>query len=461
MSPDGRLLAFSESPKHRPALASRMGIVPLDRSDNVEVSWRSLTAAFDQGTQVPVFSSDGRYVAFSGMIWETANPVPQPVMKYAGIACSVNTLEGLPTSLLRFGPGDRTLRCGGGDAGTMVLSLDTIRAPALHDGWTNAQFSQDGSTLLAEDTYSPGGWEVWDAVRHLRRTTLPPDKNELGAKQRLSRDGRLLAWTHDNGDIDLWDVASTPAVKKATLRTRHHDLVDLAFSPDGRTVAVLANEQSHSLLELWDVRATAVQRTFTTREPSDHDARVVFSPDGRSVLAAGTDHGLLEVASGKRLIAADSGITTVNAVSKDGLAAVPYTENVSFWDIRTLKRVYDARLGFNVNRGATAFSPDGRLGAVADDDTADIQLWDVAARQPLEQPLTGFYTPAGNISGDIAALSFTPDGSAVQAVDYWGHLRTHLIAPKKIKTAFCTQFGPLPKATWKTYLPEVPYRKTC
>ncbi|MGW2155799.1 hypothetical protein [Nonomuraea sp. NPDC001699] len=114
----------------------------------------------------------------------------------------------------------------------------------------------------------------------------------------------------------------------------------------------------------------------------------------------------------------------------------------------------------SVGGSPAAFSPEGRLLAVADA-TDQIQLWDVTAGLPLGLPLSGFFhpeDPLGNSS--LNSLAFAPDGSAVLTIDR-ARLRTHLIAPDKIKSALCAQSGPLSEADWKIFIPEIPYRRTC
>jgi hypothetical protein len=58
-------------------------------------------------------------------------------------------------------------------------------------------------------------------------------------------------------------------------------------------------------------------------------------------------------------------------------------------------------------------------------------------------------------------MRFSPDGSTVLALDEEDRLRTHLVAPDKIKAALCRNFGPLSAADWKTYVPGLQYRRTC
>ncbi|MFF5210492.1 protein kinase [Streptosporangium sp. NPDC000396] len=455
VSPDGRRLGVIKG--------DRVWIIRLDKED---VSWRQLQKN-DENIGV-AFSNDGRFVAVGGTVWGTEGVHDQswdlvgernePVFRYSG-GCA-NPI---------FGLGDRTLRCADYLTGTVtVLSLSPITdSVKLTDAFTGAAavLSEDGSTLAIE---SRRDLEIWDPVRRVKRGALPLDgvKGTSESLFALSRDGKLLASSfRSSGKVEIWDVAS--ATKKITLQTGHaiSDRLPLRFSPDGRTLAVLTNPTiSSTLLELWDVasgtprvKSAGVQvesGQFIAGEP-----RVLFSPDGRTVLS-GPDQGVVDVATGRRVLAPNIDLSPAKARSRDGLVAVVDKDKVGFWDAQTLQHRYDVLPGAELGNAA-AFAPDGKLLALADT-TGRIRLWDVPNRRALGLPLAGFLTPKTKIGPDkITTLAFSADGAVLAAVDDAGRLRTHLVAPGKVKSALCGLFGPLSEADWKTYIPEIPYRRTC
>jgi WD40 repeat protein len=468
VSPDGRLIALRQG--------DRLWVGPFDKPDPALMTVQTVPKSIADNEKLfnaeLTFSSDSRYVAIQGTVWDTRyllSGITRPVFRYSSSGCSHYT----------FGPGDRTMRCITFENVVTVLSLGAIRDPVELVGplehARDPMLSQNGSTLLTS-VINSDTMEVLDPTKRVRRGALPFGDDIVVVE--LSADGRFVAKAHPNGDIEIWDVRS--ATRKTTLATHRHleyevftgDTAQIAFSPDGRTLAVLTNEKVQaSLLELWDI-ASGTRRSASTGQPpaggqerSEAQAqtfgvRILFSGDGRTVVSS-PDQGVVDVTTGKRLTAPNFAVGAPLAMNKNGLvAAIDPDQKIALWDGRSLRRVADTTL--SGLEAPAAFSPDSRLLAVADDLTNQIRLWDLTRGQALGGPLSGFFRDKEEFGGPtIKRVAFTPDGSAVLAVDTDGLLRTHLIAPAKITAALCAQFGPLSKAGWKTHIPEIPYHNTC
>jgi WD40 repeat protein len=128
----------------------------------------------------------------------------------------------------------------------------------------------------------------------------------------LSPDGKLLASTgHDwGGTVQLWDLEAgkRSAILAGGEPGRRIQVTNLAFSPDGTTLATLGGEDRR--LRLWDVAGAKLLRAFG--EPPDFYSMnsLAFSPDGRTLVTAGALTGdmespgelrLWDVASGRSL----------------------------------------------------------------------------------------------------------------------------------------------------------------
>ncbi|MFF7643374.1 WD40 repeat domain-containing protein [Streptomyces canus] len=102
---------------------------------------------------------------------------------------------------------------------------------------------------------------------------------------------------------------------------------------------------------------------------------------------------------------------------------------------------------------ALAFSHDGRTLAVAGS-AGGLQLWDLASQRLLGTTLP---TPGD----EIRALAFGADGSLHASGTHVPVLRYDL-NPHRLITEVCERAGSgLSESAWKTYLPGLPYRRTC
>ena len=193
--------------------------------------------------------------------------------------------------------GDATIRLWDAATGELKDTLSEILSLP-----TNIAYSPDGRTLAVGHMHTaPGhdawGWvTLWDAATGtLRRRLrgLTPDVRHIGSIRSLafSPDGRTLAigrwparYSGDKfGAVRLWDTETGEPTP--TLNGHTDDVNSVTFSPDGYT---LASGSSDHTVRLWDAVTGVLLRTLEGH--TDDVNGVAFSPDG-GTLASGSADG--------------------------------------------------------------------------------------------------------------------------------------------------------------------------
>ena len=142
-------------------------------------------------------------------------------------------------------------------------------------------FSPDGKLLASGDRAGEvRGWNMASG-QLVHKLSPPPGSGTYYAtcSLRFSPDGALLA-CGQNSQVLIWDTATWKEVGK--LGDHEGAVHDLAFSPDGRTLATACRDTK---VRLWEVATWEKRRQF-----EGHRGRVYhtdFSPDGRTVASGG------------------------------------------------------------------------------------------------------------------------------------------------------------------------------
>ncbi|MGO8956701.1 MAG: hypothetical protein ACLQFR_04925 [Streptosporangiaceae bacterium] len=261
-------------------------------------------------------------------------------------------------------------------------------------------FSPDGKTLASGDDAMVRLWDV--ASR--QQIGKPFDGSDGPHAVAFSPDGKILATVDDGGKVRLWDVATRQQIgKPLTAYTDKIYQAHLAFSPDGKTLAV----GDDTTVRLWDVATCQQIGKPFTGFTGKHS--VAFSPDGK-ILASGDDDGkvrLWDVATHEQ-IGKPFGYSTIwvesVAFSRDGktLAAGDGDGTVQLWGVATRQPIWSWSTGGSVF--SVAFSPDGKTLASGSNDHI-ARLWNVATHQQI-----------GTFTGPTAAVlsvAFSPDGKTL------------------------------------------------
>lgn len=252
-----------------------------------------------------------------------------------------------------------------------------------------------------------------NAARLRRLAVLEPGAGKIRGLA-WSPDGRTLAVGASaavGSTAQLWDIASGRPV--VTLPGPAGQVYQVAWSPDGELLAAGVDDNT---VRVWDIRSHTLVQTF------QGTGLIVFgvawsAHGGR--LAAGNSDGSVQVwerATWRRQ-AIWSGPATAGqftagryrtaaytvAWSPDDrlLAATRYDGYIRLWDARTGQLLHLLETSNQPN--AVSWSPDGRLLASASDD-GTVQLWD---RASWKQVRTLSAEPA---DGWAFAIPWSPDG---------------------------------------------------
>jgi WD40 repeat protein len=291
-----------------------------------------------------------------------------------------------PLRVVVYSPDGAKLATAGDDGLTKLWDaaagreLGTIGQPEGRQIVRSLAFSPDGS-LLATATERVRVWEVETLaeVPTPERTgwgpglalAFTPDGALLLATRWFSRDGgsNLLAWDRQAGAIqEPFGMVRAIAVDVAVSASAN--LLAVALDgPPGRRVGLWALDSKQSLGAL-DHREE-IMPSFQA---------LAFSPDGRTLAVSGGPRVFVWDVPGRRLRGRIAGhANQVNAVAfapTGGLlATASHDGSVRFWDVQTLRE----RAAFDWETGkvrCVAFSPDG-MTAAAVGERRKVVIWDV------------------------------------------------------------------------------------
>jgi len=445
-TPDGQsLVSWGDGVRCYPS--SELGTRSAERRKTVLSSaLRVPSSEFDRQSGPIAFSPEGKMLLACNsrgkgkeghpQCWDAVNgqPIGAPLHHPQTVTACTFTPDG---KRIATACQDGTVRLW--DSASGELLSDRFGHPRLEV--RSVAISPDGTTLavatgVPENDLAPAAAYLWDlvevgALRGQARSALgkpigqPLHHKGAVASVVFSPDGKSVLTASSDGTTQLWDATSG---KPVGLSLRHPHLVLTArFSPDGR---MIVTGSADGIVRWWDVTTgSEVLGSLPMHHGAIND--LAFSPDGKTLAAVSKDDGKpgalhvwqltrpLSRPAGKGKEASLKAPWVVDHIqwtwmSRQRVAYSPDTRRVLTWGSAGVARMWDSLTGQPLgvplrhrwkNVFVLAFSPDGKtLATTSQDQTAigDAYLWDAATGKALAPPLPHFNW--------VSALAFRPDG---------------------------------------------------
>ena len=215
-----------------------------------------------------------------------------------------------------------------------------------------------GQSGMASNIYLYGG--VPGSSQAMPEPKIVPAHKDVILDMAFSPDGKTLATASYDTTIKLWDTANGKELR--TLKEHSDSVYGVSFSKDGTLLASAAADRA---VKIWNVASGKLLYTFG--EPTDWVYAVAWSPDGKHLAAAGADRSIRMWETGAekgRLIHsvfAHEGAITKLVYSPDGktLYSVGEDRIIKAWDAgRMVEKKVFVRQPETIL--SLAVSPDGK-----------------------------------------------------------------------------------------------------
>jgi serine/threonine-protein kinase len=369
--------------------------------------------------QGAAFSPDGKQLATAGgdrvvRLWDRATGQQQKVISIEGAGFGIQQLAYSPN----------------GQALIVLLLNQNVRVFDVASGKSLGMFP-GGKIEGRPIGLAPGGQyvifasnaghpQLWDVVRQEQRGQIAG----IGATHAMvvSHDGKTVAsWTRGGmggDDVIIWDAAT--GAQRSRLTPGKGGAMAVALAPDGQTAAVLTDS---SVVHLYNTATGA--ETFRQETPG-RSFSLAYSPDGKTLAVGATDQvRLFDLARGKPRALAG----TTNGVGNGQASAFVFSPDsgvllvlgswepvVRMWDTASGEELHHSEGGsggfvnqLTIVEGGRGLVVSGGFGRPR------VKLWDI----PSGKVRTTFGDPGGSMLLGIGADSQTVVTRSMNSLTLW------------------------------------------
>ncbi|MXZ00457.1 hypothetical protein F4Y93_07350, partial [Candidatus Poribacteria bacterium] len=140
-------------------------------------------------------------------------------------------------------------------------------------------FSEDGKTVAIGSL--GGRTRLWSRDTEDFIATFQASHRHLINQIAFSPDDKILACGSFRGTIELWDMLNHQRL--ATLNEHKNEIMALVFSPDGKTLASAARQES--MIALWEINNIGSKTVLLVEEGNLGTGALAFSPDGKTLVS--------------------------------------------------------------------------------------------------------------------------------------------------------------------------------